>query len=143
MSTGERTFRVFRCPHCRYTGYKAVRTEDEDSACNLCSRIISPSLEMEYVSTVEEARLAIQRITVRSQQPQPKSRHGLGVRRRVLNIVSDLSDLNRGRGVSHREVLQECEEANIDLNQARRYLSQLEEEGLISDTEGMLARVEG
>ncbi len=143
MTSREQTFRVFRCPHCGYTGYRIVRSEDEDSTCNLCTKTISHSPEMRYVDNVEDARQAMQKIVFSSQkQSKPKSRHGLGVKRRVLNMVSDLSDLNRGRGVSRRRVLQECREANIDLDKAQRFLNQLQEEGLIIEAEGHLAVVQ-
>lgn len=143
MSAEGKKYRVFTCPSCNYTGYKQVGSENEDSTCNLCSKMITHSPEMEYVNTVDEALFATQRILARSpRRPRPKSRYGLGVKRRVLNIVSDLSDLNRGRGVSLRRVLQECEEANIDIERAKRFLNQLEDEGLITDVEGQLTAVE-
>jgi DNA-directed RNA polymerase subunit RPC12/RpoP len=143
VTSREQTIRVFRCPHCGYTGFMAVRSEDENSTCNLCSRTITPSSEMKYVATEEEARTAIQKMVLKSTKSKSESRHGLGVKRRVLNIVSDLSDLNHGKGVSRRRVLDECDEANIDLDKAKRFLVQLEEEGLIIDIVGRLAPVDG
>lgn len=131
MNSKKQTIRVFRCPHCNYTGYRAVNNEEDDSTCNICSNVIEPSLETKHVTTVEDARITVQRMVLMTQRSRSKSRHGLGVKKRVLNMVSDLSDLNRGRGVSRRRILDECQEVNIDLDKAERFLSQLEEEGQI------------
>jgi len=98
---------------------------------------------MKYAHSVDEALDTMQRIVTKAQlRSKPKSRYGLGVKRRVLNIVSDLSDLNQGKGVNLWRVLQECEEANIDIERAKKFLNQLEEEGLIIDVDGRLAAVE-
>jgi hypothetical protein len=99
---------------------------------------------MSHVNNVDDALAAVQKLVMRSpQSPMSKARHGLGVRRRVLNIVSDLSDLNRGRGVSRRErVLEECSGAKIDLDKAEKFLNQLEDEGLITEMDGQLAPTE-
>ena len=143
MTSREQMYRVFKCPHCGYTGYTTVHSEDEDSKCNLCSRMIEHNPDWQYVDSVEGALLAIQRIVWRKQAThRSKSRHGLGVKKRVLNIVSDLSDLNRGEGVSRKRALQECEEAGIEIHNAGRFLVQLEEEGLIVNEDGILKAVE-
>ena len=143
MSSREQTFRVFQCPHCGYTGYRIVHSEDEDSICNLCSKTITPTPETKHVSSLEDAKYAIQSIVLKRTTPKTKSRHGLGVKRRVMNMVSDLSDLNRGRGVSRKRVLQECKGADIDLEKADRFLGQLEEEGHVINIDGQLTPTEG
>ena len=143
MTSREQTFRVFRCPHCGYTGFRQVSDQEDDSTCNLCSKTVSHTSEMRYVTSSEDARKAMQEIVFSSQMHDPpKSRHGLGVKRRVLYMVSDLSDLNRGRGVSRRRVLDECQEANIDLDKAKRFLSQLQEECQIIVVEDRLIVVQ-
>ncbi|MFW9974647.1 MAG: hypothetical protein ACFFDQ_05245 [Candidatus Thorarchaeota archaeon] len=143
MSAEGKIYRVFTCPRCHYTGYKQVLTQDDESTCNLCSMTIQHSPEMKYTHSVDEALDAMQRIVTKSRlKSKPKSRYGLGVKRRVLNIVSDLSDLNQGKGVTLWRVLQECEEASIDIERAKRFLNQLEEEGLIIDVDGRLTAVE-
>lgn len=143
MTSREQIYRVFKCPHCGYTGYTTVHSEDEDSKCNLCSRVIEHSTDWQYVDSVEGALLAIQRIVWRKPTTlRSKSRHGLGVKKRVLNIVSDLSDLNRGKGVSRDRVLQECEEAGIEIDKAARFLEQLEDEELIVSIDGILKAME-
>ena len=132
MTSREQTFRVFKCPHCGYTGYRQVSSQEDDSRCNLCSKTISHSSEMRYVTSVDDARKAMQEIVYSSPKPVlTKTRHGLGVKKRVLYMVSDLSDLNHGRGVSRRRVLDECKDVDIDLDKAKRFLNQLQEEGLI------------
>ncbi len=132
MTSREQTFRVFRCPHCGYTGYRPVRNPEDDSKCNLCSKTVSPTPEMSYVTSVADARKAMQEIVFSSPKPaMTKSRHGLGVKKRVLNMVSDLSELNQGRGVSRSRVLEECQDVDIDLDKAKRFLNQLQEESLV------------
>ena len=143
MTSREQTFRVFRCPHCGYTGYRQVSDQEDDSKCNLCSKTVSHTSEMRYVTSSEDARKAMQEIVFSSQKHDaPKSRHGLGVKRRVLYMVSDLSDLNRGRGVSRRRILEECREVNIDLDKAKRFLNQLQEECQIIEVENKLIVVQ-
>jgi hypothetical protein len=67
-----------------------------------------------------------------------KARHGLGVKKRLFYMVSDLSDLNHGRGVSRRRVLDECQEVDIDIDKAKRFLNQLQEEGKIVEIDNKL-----
>lgn len=143
MTSRAQMFRVFNCPRCGYTGYRKVRSEDEGSSCNLCAQTIEHSPEWEYVDSVEDAVSAMQQMVWKKPKtPKPKSRHGIGVKKRVLYMVSDLSDLNRGKGVNRKRVLQECKAANIDVEKAKRFLSQLEEEGLIINIDGQLSVVE-
>ncbi len=139
MTSKEQTLRVFRCPHCGYTGYRQVRDQEDDSRCNLCSKILSHTSEMRYVTSAEDARKAMQEIVFSSPKPaMTKTRHGLGVKKRLLYMVSDLSDLNHGRGVSRRRVLEECQEVDIDLDKAKRFLNQLQEEGQIIEIDDKL-----
>jgi len=139
VSSEGKTYRVFTCPRCNYTGYKLVHNQDDESTCNLCSTTIRHSPDMKYASSVDEALNAMQRMVAKSHlKSRPKTRYGLGVKKRVLNIVSDLSELNRRSGVSLWRVLQECEEASIDIERAKRFLNQLEEEGLIINNDGEL-----
>jgi len=134
VTSREQTFRVFRCPHCGYTGFRQVSNQEDDSRCNLCSKTISPTPEMVYVTSAEDARKAMQEIVFKSQKPaMTKSRHGLGVKKRVLNMVSDLSALNQEKGVSRRRVL---------VDKAKRFLTQLEEEGQIILIEDRLTVVQ-
>jgi len=143
VTSGGQMFRVFRCPHCGYTGYRLISDPEADSTCNLCSKTISPSPEMRYVSNVEDARQAMSRIVFESRKHEKtRPRHGIGVKKRVLYMVSDLSDLNLGRGVSKSRVLEECEEVDIDIDKARHFLAQLEDEGKIQQINGLLVAVQ-
>lgn len=143
MTVDGKIYRVFTCPRCNYTGYREVSNRDEDCACNLCTARISHTPEMKYVDSVEDALQVMQMIVLRAQRrSKPELRLGLGVKRRVLNMVADLSDLNHGRGVSIDRVLQECRDAGINLQKAQNFLEQLEEEGLIMDMDGTLRAVE-
>ena len=139
MTSRGQTFRVYRCPHCGYTGFRQVSSQEDDSKCNLCSKIVSPTSEMRYVTSSDDARRAMQEIVFNSQKhTTTKPRHGLGVKKRVLYMVSDLSELNDGRGVRRGRVLEECKEVEIDLDKARRFLSQLLDEGQIVEIDGQL-----
>lgn len=143
MPPKEQLFRIFKCPHCGYTGYRQVTNQEDESICNLCSKTITNTPDMIYVMSADEARKTIQKSFFRSEdRKRPQSRYGLGVKRRLLNIVADLSDLNRGRGVSRRRVLEECQDADIDLEKAKQYLSQLEEEGRIYVVDDMLSVIQ-
>ncbi|TFG94658.1 hypothetical protein E4H12_14785 [Candidatus Thorarchaeota archaeon] len=139
MTSREQTFRVFRCPHCGYTGYRQVSNPEDDSKCNLCSKTISHTSDMRYVTSSEDARKAMQEIIFSSHTRAPtKTRHGLGVKKRLFYMVSDLSDLNNGRGVSRSRVLEECQEVDIEIDKAERFLNQLQEEGQIIEIDDKL-----
>jgi len=139
VTSREQTFRVFRCPHCGYTGFRQVRSQEDDSTCNLCSKTVSHTSEMRYVKSADDARKVMQEIVFSSPKPtMTKARHGLGVKKRLFYMVSDLSDLNHGRGVSRRRVLEECQEVDIDIDKAKRFLNQLQEEGQIIEIDNKL-----
>lgn len=143
MVSREQTFRVFKCPHCGYTGFRQVNSQEDDSRCNLCSKTIAHTSEMRYVTNADDARKAIQEIVFSSQtRTLTKSRHGIGVKKRILYMISDLSDLNHGRGVSKGRVLEECQEVDIDLDKAERFLNQLQEEGQIIEIDDQLTVVQ-
>jgi len=94
---------------------------------------------MRYVTSSEDARRAMQEIVFSSKKPTiSKPRHGIGVKKRVFYMVSDLSDLNHDKGVNRRRVLEECQELGIDLDKAKRFLGQLQDEGLIIEIGGQL-----
>ncbi|MGY5859233.1 MAG: hypothetical protein RTU63_07680 [Candidatus Thorarchaeota archaeon] len=142
MTSREQTLRVFKCPHCGYTGYRQVRNQEDDTKCNLCSKTVSHTSEMRYVTSSEDARKAMQEIIFSTQtRTTTKPRHGLGVKKRVFYMVSDLSDLNNGKGVSWRRVLEECQEVDIDLDKAKHFLNQLLDEGPVIEIGDLLTAV--
>jgi len=61
------------------------------------------------------------------------SSRGIGLKRRVFNIVESVIDLRRGKPATIEEVMRECSEAGIDLGRAMKFLDTLENEGLISN----------
>ena len=114
-------FRVYRCSGCKNIGYAHVETEDEASRCSLCQRIIL------HETGVRELVIESQISKVK----QGGNSRGIGVKRRVFNIIESLIDMNRGRAVSIENVMRECSEAGIDLGRAMRFMDTLESEGAI------------
>jgi len=127
-------FRIYRCAKCRNIGYLAVENEEETSHCSLCRAVVVHETGMGYAVTLQEAEASVRELVIESQMSKVKSggsSRGLGLKRRVYNIVESLIDLNRGRPVSIENVMRECSEANIDLGRAMRFLDSLESEGMI------------
>ena len=127
-------FRVYRCGLCKNIGYAHVETEDEASRCSLCQAIVLHESGTVYAVTVQEAQASVRELIIESQISKVRqggNGRGLGLKKRVLNIVESLIDMNRGRSVSIENVLKECSEAGIDLGRAMRFLNTLESEGSI------------
>lgn len=127
-------FRIYRCAKCRNIGYLVVENEEETSHCSLCHAVVIHEAGMVYAATIQEAQAGVRELVIESQMSKVKaagSSRGLGLKRRVYNIVESLVDLNRGRPVSIENVMRECSEANIDLGRAMRFLDSLESEGMI------------
>lgn len=134
--------RIYRCARCHNVGYSRVRSQSDDSMCSLCSATISHSPSAIYVETLEEAQKRMKAIVLRSSVEKPGPKRGLGVKKRVFNILLSLVETNRGRPVSTDEVIQECTDARIDSEKAANFLQQLEDEGLVI-REGTLLNVSG
>ena len=127
-------FRVYRCNHCRNIGYSHVETEDEASRCSLCQGIILHEAGTLYAVTVQEAQSCVRELVIESQISKVKqggNGRGIGIKRRVFNIIESLIDMNRGRAVSIENVMRECSEAGIDLGRAMKFMDTLESEGAI------------
>jgi len=127
-------FRVYRCSLCKNIGYSHVENEDETSRCSLCQAIILHEKGTVYAVTVQEAQACVRELVFESQISKVKQGGNgrvLGVKRRVLNIVESLVDMNRGRAVSIEKVMRECSEAGIDLSKVMKFLGSLESEGAI------------
>jgi hypothetical protein len=77
-------------------------------------------------------------MVMRGEFDKPGVKRGLGVKRRVYNIVLSLVETNRGRPVTREQVMQECDDAKIANEKANSFLSQLEDEGLLISDEGLL-----
>ena len=127
-------FRIYRCAKCRNIGYLGVESEEETSQCSLCRAVVVHEAGMVYAVTIQEAESSVRELVMESQMskvnPGGKGR-GLGLKRRVFNIVEALIDLNRGRPVSIENIMRECSEANIDIGRAMKFLDSLESEGMI------------
>ena len=127
-------FRVYRCGVCKNIGYAHIEAEDETSRCSFCQAIILHEIGTVYAVTIQEAQSSVREFTIESQISKVKqggNGRGLGVKKRVLNIVESLIDMNRGRAVSIENVMRECSEAGIDLDHATKFLNTLESEGAI------------
>ena len=127
-------FRIYRCAKCRNIGYLSVEREEDTSHCSLCQSVVVHEEGMVYAVTVQEAQSSVHELVIKSQMSRVKpsgGSRGLGLKRRVYNIVESLVDLNRGRPVSIENVMRECSEANIDLGRAMKFLDSLESEGII------------
>ena len=127
-------FRIYRCSVCKNIGYAHVENENETSRCSLCQTIILHEPGTVYAVTLQEAQASVRELVIESQISkvnQGSNGRGLGVKRRVLNIVESLIDMNRGRAVSLEDVMRECNEAEIDIERAIKFLETLESEGAI------------
>jgi hypothetical protein len=127
-------FRVYRCSGCKNIGYTHVETEDEASRCSLCQTIILHEIGTVYAVTIQEAQSSVRELVIESQISKVKQGgniRGIGVKRRVFNIIESLIDMNRGRAVSIENVMRECSEAGIDLGRAMKFMDSLESEGAI------------
>ncbi|TFF84667.1 hypothetical protein EU524_00595 [Candidatus Thorarchaeota archaeon] len=138
MSETRGMIRVYRCSRCHNVGYSRVGEKSDDSMCSLCSATISHSPSAIYVETPEEAQQRMRAMVMRGEFDKPGVKRGLGVKRRVYNIVLSLVETNRGRPVTREQVMQECDDAKIANEKANNFLSQLEDEGLLISDEGLL-----
>jgi len=87
-----------------------------------------------YAVTVQEAQACVKELVIESQISKTRqggNGRGLGVKRRVFNIVESLIDMNRGRAVTLEDVMKECNEAGIEIDRAMKFLDTLESEGAI------------
>ncbi|MFW9808794.1 MAG: hypothetical protein ACFFE6_05355 [Candidatus Thorarchaeota archaeon] len=134
MSRERGMFRIYHCARCNNIGYLAVESENEVSFCSFCRAVIVHETGIVYAVTKQEAQSSVRELVIESHLS--KNRHGgngrgLGLKRRVYNIIEALVDLNRGRPVTIENVIRECSEANIDLGRAMKFLDTLESEGMI------------
>lgn len=137
MSKDRGMFRIYRCARCNNIGYSQVESEDEVSNCSLCQTLVLHEKGTIYTVTRQEAVAAVREFALEGQLAKAaetrSSSRGIGVKRRVFNIVESLIDLRRGKPATIEEVMRECSEAGIDLGRAMKFLDTLENEGLISN----------
>jgi hypothetical protein len=133
--------RVYSCDNCRNVGYERVTSREVDSYCSLCRETISDKEGMIYVSTEDEARRRASILAIRAQAARPKSNMGIGLRRRILEIVESLVNMNSNRPVTVENVLTECLDAGIAKERARHFLDVLAREELITRDGGYISLV--
>jgi len=112
-----------------------VESEEDASSCGLCQALILHETGTVYAVTRQEAQTLVRDLALESQMSKTtmmgNAGRGLGVKKRVYNIIEALIDLRRGKPASIEEVMRECSEAGIDLGRAMKFLDTLESEGLI------------
>jgi len=128
-------FRVYHCSRCKNIGYSQVESEEDASRCSLCQALVLHETGTVYAVTRQEAQILVRDLALESRMSKTKLREGagrgLGVKKRVYNIIEALIDLKRGKPASIEEIMRECSEAGIDLGRAMKFLDTLESEGLI------------
>ncbi|MGY5871492.1 MAG: hypothetical protein RTV72_04525 [Candidatus Thorarchaeota archaeon] len=137
MSKDRGMFRIYRCIRCNNIGYSRVESEEETSNCSLCQTLVLHEKGTVYAVTRHEAMAAVRELALEGQLAKAagksSSSRGIGLKRRVFNIVESVIDLRRGKPATIEEVMRECSEAGIDLGRAMKFLDTLENEGLISN----------
>jgi len=138
-------FRIYKCPSCGAIAYIRVENEQETSRCGLCSGQILDEPGILYSATINQAEDLVAEMVLHdaleTKASTPTS--GLGVRRRVLNIVESLVELNKGRPVNIDSVLEECVGARIKTERGLHFLDVLEGQGLIIVDGGHVSLGEG
>jgi hypothetical protein len=128
-------FRIYHCSRCKNIGYSQVESEEDASSCGLCQALILHETGTVYAVTRQEAQTLVRELALESQLSRATLKgnpsRGLGVKKRVYNIIGALIDLRRGKPASIEDVMRECSEAGIDLGRAMKFLDTLESEGLI------------
>ncbi len=126
-------YNVYECPSCKHIDYAQVYTQTDQVRCGFCGQTLDSSTFRASADTEEAASSSITRLVshrLSSEKPiRPK--RGLGVRRRVIDIVSSQINLNRGKPTTVRAVLSESVDAGIDSEKALRFLERLNQEGVV------------
>ncbi len=136
----ENKFRVYRCHECGNVGFDSVADKGTNSQCSLCSADISDRPGMIYVTSDKEARRRAGILATMAQTSTSKVSMGLGLRRRILDIVESLVSINRGKPITLEQVLTECVDAGIPRERAMHFLDILRDENLIThDSESVMS----
>lgn len=136
----ENKLRVYRCQECGNVGFDRVVDKATDSHCSLCNTAISDRPGMIYVSRIEEARRRAGILATMAKTSETKVSMGIGLRRRILDIVESLVNMNRLKPVTLEQVLTECADAGIPRERAMHFLDVLRDENLIThDSESVMS----
>ena len=133
MNRKRGVFRVYKCPSCQNLGFASVESEQDGARCSLCDELIPHTKSTIYAVTRDEAKEYVRELAANSASniSRNRSTRRIGLKKRVLGIVESLYEVNRQHPVPMGRFYQECADADIDLERAKRFLHQLEEEGLI------------
>ena len=139
MSTTDK-FRIYQCRRCKNTGFAPVLSEDDEARCSLCNGLILHESGSLYASTIDEAKEILTELLLRSRLDVKKvgSSRGLGLKRRVLNIVESIIEVNRGHPAKWHQVMSECSDAGIDADRASHFVDVLKREGALTEQGGGL-----
>jgi len=126
-------FRIYKCTSCGAIAYIRGENEQETSTCGLCRGPILDEPRILYSATINQAEDFVAEMVLHDvlERKASTSTSGLGVRRRVLNIVECLVELNKGRPVNIDSVLNECVGAKIKTERGLHFLDVLEDQGLV------------
>ena len=138
-------FRIYKCPSCGAIAYVRVENEQETSMCGLCRGPVLDEPGILYSATVNQAEDLVAEMVLHDMLENKASAptSGLGVRRRVFNIVECLVGLNKGRPVNIDSVLKECVDARIKTERGLHFLDVLKEQGLVIVDGGRVSLSEG
>ncbi len=138
-------FRIYKCRRCKNTGFAHVESEDAEARCSLCNGLILHESGTVYAATIDEAKEILMDLVVASSFGPSKSSsgRGIGLKKRVLNIIEALIEINRGHPATMDDVMRECNEAGIDLERASHFVGQLKKEGKLAEVGGRLMIADG
>lgn len=134
-------FRVYRCPSCGNVGSDRITDRDVDSLCSLCDTVISDLPGMVYVSSADEVHRKAVMLVSMARTEIPKTSMGLGLRKRILDMVIGLEEMNRGWPVPLEQIITECTDAGIPRDRAIHFLDKLRTEELITLNDGSVSTV--
>ena len=133
-------FRIYKCSTCKNSGFVPVSSKDAEARCSLCNGLILQENGTLYATSIEEAKVALTELLLLSRLDAKKvgSSRGLGVKRRVLNIVESVIEINRGHPARWNQVMSECSDAGIDYERASHFVDVLKREGALTEEGGGL-----
>jgi tRNA G26 N,N-dimethylase Trm1 len=138
-------FRVYRCSKCEYIDYAIIANKDVINRCSLCGAEIKHTSKTFYASSEDEAanktRILIQSKSIK--HPSPKPTRSLGVKKRILEMLISLIELNDGKPVFLADILEECSQASISKERVLHFIDILSSEGFIQNkANGILVNLE-
>ena len=138
-------FRVYKCSKCEYIDYAIIVSKDVINRCSLCGTEIKHTPTAVYASSEDEAankaRILIQSKSIK--HPSLKPTRSLGVKKRILEMLISLIELNDGKPVYLSALIEECSQANISKERVLHFIDILNSEGIIQNqANGLLVDLE-